>query len=114
MLLIWNLNAHKFVGQVSIELMDRLGGLQLALALGQGSEELLELRVQGLLLGLKLGLVLPAAVFPDSLLELVQLPAAVTYLVLCHLVQGDIMRGKDKWPFKSLIKIWRILFRQES
>lgn len=77
--------------------MDSFGGIQLALALGQWCEELLELHLQDLLLGLQLRLVLPAsAVLRDGLLELLQLSRPVTHLVLCHLAQGDVIREKDE------------------
>lgn len=77
--------------------MDSLGGLQLALALGQWREELLKVPLQGLLLSLQLRLVLPATtMLPDGLLELLQLPRTVSHLVLCYLVQGDMIREKDE------------------
>lgn len=85
--------AYELVGQVSVELVHGLGGLQLALAFGERREEPLELALQRLLLGLQLGLVLPASAVPlHGLLELLQLPSPVTHLVLCHLAQEDRIR----------------------
>lgn len=97
--------AYELIGQVSVELVDGFGGLQFAPALVQRSEELLELPLQGLLLGLQLRLVLPgSAVLPDGLLELLQLARAVAHLVLCGLVQRERESPQEAKAMSAMLR----------